>query len=46
MAFLHPGDLSISEWLLLLVFWGGLFLTMVVVVVLLIRFIVKTLERR
>jgi hypothetical protein len=33
MAFLHPGDLSSSQWLFLLVSWGGLFLAMAVVII-------------
>ena len=46
MAFLHPGDLSLSEWLFLLVFWGGLFLAVVVVLILLLKYIVNKRERR
>lgn len=46
MAFLHPGDLSLSEWLFLLVFWGGLFLAVVVVFILLLKYIVDKRERR
>jgi hypothetical protein len=46
MAFLHPGDLSASQWLFLLVFWGGVFLAMVVVLILLIKYIVNRLARR
>jgi hypothetical protein len=46
MAFLHPGDLSLSEWLFLLVFWGGLFLAVVVVLILLLKYIVDKRERR
>lgn len=46
MAFLHPGDLSRSQWLFLLVFWGGLFLAVVVVLILLLKYIVDKRERR
>ena len=46
MAFLHPGDLSLSEWLFLLVSWGGLFLAVVVVLILLLKYIVDKRERR
>jgi uncharacterized membrane protein YjfL (UPF0719 family) len=46
MAFLHPGDLSLSQWLLVLLFWGGLALGTIVVVFLLIKFVVNKLERR
>ena len=46
MAFLHPGDLSLSEWLFLLVFWGGLSLAVVVVLILLLKYIVDKRERR
>lgn len=46
MALLHPGDLSLSEWLFLLVFWGGLFLAVVVVLILLLKYIVDKRERR
>ena len=46
MAFLHPGDLSLSQWLFLLVFWGGLFLAIVVVIALLIRSILNKTARR
>lgn len=45
MAFLHPGDLSPSQWLFLLVFWGGVFLAIVVVIALLIRYVVKKQAR-
>lgn len=45
MAFLHPGDLSYSQWLFLLVFWGGFFLIGGVVVVFLIKAIVKRFAR-
>ena len=46
MAFLHPGDLSISQWLFLLLFWGGLFLGMVVVFALIIKYLVKRRYRQ
>ena len=46
MAFLHPGDLSGSQWLFLLVFWGGYFLAGGVAIVFLIKAIVKRVERR
>jgi len=46
MAFLHPGDLSRSDWLFLLLFLGGLFLGMVVVGVFLIYYVANKWKRR
>jgi hypothetical protein len=46
MAFLHPGDLSSSQWRFLLLFWGGVFLGIVVIIALLIKYIVKKRQRQ